>query len=108
MKLEKLVLENFRQFRGRQELTLSTLNDRNITLVHAENGFGKTALLNAFLWGFYGHEGLSEDLALKERIINQTEAAISKTPELTEAAVTIFFEHEGVRYNLRRSLTLGQ
>ena len=108
MKIEKLILENFRQFRGRQELVFAIDEDRNITLVHAENGFGKTALLNALLWGFYGHKGLSEDFPKKENIVNATEAAIAKDPDMLEAAVTILFEHEGVRYTLRRSLTLAQ
>ena len=45
MILEKLIVENFRQFRGRQEIVFSDLRERNVTLVHAENGFGKTALL---------------------------------------------------------------
>ena len=108
MKLEKLVVENFRQFRGRQEILFATADEQNITLVHGENGFGKTALLNALLWGFYGHDGLSKDLPRKERIINQTVAAVSKIPDLTEAVVTIQFEHEGVRYTLRRSLNLAQ
>jgi DNA sulfur modification protein DndD len=108
MKIEKLILENFRQFRGRQELVFATDDEQNITLVHAENGFGKTALLNALLWGFYGHKGLSEDFPKKENIINSTEAAIARDPDLVEAAVTILFEHEGVHYTLRRSLTLAQ
>ena len=42
MILERLVLENFRQFKGRQELVFSDLRERNVTIVHAENGFGKT------------------------------------------------------------------
>lgn len=108
MKIEKLILENFRQFRGRQELVFATDDERNITLVHAENGFGKTALLNALLWGFYGHKGLSEDFPRKENIVNATEATIAKDPDVLEATVTIFFKHEGIDYTLRRSLTLAQ
>lgn len=108
MKLEKLILENFRQFRDRQELVFSTYDDRNITLVHAENGFGKTALLNALLWGFYGSEGLTKRFEQKEKLVNNTTAALAKDPQLTEAAVTILFEHDGVRYTLRRSLSLAQ
>jgi len=108
MKIEKLIVENFRQFRGRQELVFATEDDRNITVVHGENGFGKTALLNALLWGFYGHIGLSEDFPKKESILNLTEAAIARDPEMAEASVIIQFEHEGVKYTLRRSLTLAQ
>ena len=94
MILEKITIENFRQFRGKQEIFFSTIPNRNVTLVHAENGFGKTALLNALLWGFYGHEGLTEDLPRKEIIIHEGTAARSKNPSGTSAKVTIRFTHD--------------
>jgi DNA sulfur modification protein DndD len=108
MILEKLVLENFRQFKGKQEIVFSNVQSRNVTLVHAENGFGKTALLNALLWGFYGHDGLTDDLAHKERIIHEGVAARSRNPDNTSASVRILFKHEGKKYTLTRSLTLLQ
>ena len=58
MKLEQLVVDNFRQFKGRQEIVFSDHRDRNVTVVHAENGFGKTTLLKALLWALYGQSGL--------------------------------------------------
>ncbi len=58
MILERLVLENFRQFKGRQEILFSDLRERNVTVVHAENRFGKTTLLKALLWALYGRDGL--------------------------------------------------
>jgi len=108
MILEKLIVENFRQFRGRQEIVLSDLRDRNVTLIHGENGFGKSALLNSLLWGFYGHDGLTADVAHKERIIHEGTAARSKDPENTAATVTIIFRHEGIKYTLTRVLSLAQ
>lgn len=108
MILEKITIENFRQFRGKQEIFFSTVPSRNVTLVHAENGFGKTALLNALLWGFYGHEGLSEDLPRKESIIHEGTAARSKNPTVTSAKVTIWFTHDTEKYRLERELTLEQ
>ncbi len=108
MILDKVTIENFRQFRGRQELYFSTALDRNVTLVHAENGFGKTALLNALLWGFYGHEGLSEDLPRKESIIHEGTAARAKNFSAASAKVTIWFTHDSEKYRLERELTLKQ
>jgi DNA sulfur modification protein DndD len=108
MILDKVTIENFRQFRGRQELFFSTVPNRNVTLVHAENGFGKTALLNALLWGFYGHEGLSEDLPRKESIIHEGTAARSKKPSAVSAKVTIWFTHDSEKYRLERELSLDQ
>jgi DNA sulfur modification protein DndD len=95
MKLLRLTLRNFRQFRGEQELYFADLDERNVTIIHAENGFGKTALLNALLWGFYGHDGLTSDFAGKDSILNKSVAA-SSIPEVEKVAeVEISFEHEG-------------
>ena len=54
MKLRSLSLGNFRQFYGEQEITFSDDEKQNVTIVHGENGSGKTALLNAFKWCLYG------------------------------------------------------
>lgn len=108
MILEKLTLENFRQFRGKQEIFFSNIKERNVTLVHAENGFGKTALLNALLWGFYGHDGLTEDLPKKESIIHEGIAARPGNPASIAARVTISFSHDNEKYRLERELTLEQ
>jgi len=53
MKFRKIELKNFRQFYGDQSITFSTSKTKNITLIHAENGTGKTAFLNAILWCLY-------------------------------------------------------
>jgi DNA sulfur modification protein DndD len=77
MILERLILENFRQFKGRQELVFSDLRERNVTIVHAENGFGKTTLLKALLWAFYGRDGLmgsdgkEEDFEKPDHIVHE-------------------------------------
>lgn len=108
MKLLRLTLRNFRQFRGEQELYFADLDERNVTVIHAENGFGKTALLNALLWGFYGNDGLTSDFAGKDSILNKTVAA-SSIPEADKIAeVEISFEHEGHKYRLMRSLSYLQ
>ncbi|MEQ1853364.1 MAG: AAA family ATPase [Chthoniobacteraceae bacterium] len=107
MKLKKLTLKNFRQFKGEQEIIFSDLDDRNVTLIHAENGFGKTALLNALLWGFYGADGLTSDLEKPESIVHEGTAAGANNGDIA-ASVVIQFEHEGDRYFLTRSLSLTQ
>ena len=56
MKIEKLIINNFRQFFGEIEIEFSTDELKNVTVVHGANGSGKTSLLNAFKWCFYGHE----------------------------------------------------
>ena len=53
MILERITLENFRCFYGTQTIDFSTDVEKNVTLIHAQNGVGKTTLLNAILWCFY-------------------------------------------------------
>lgn len=108
MILEKVVIENFRQYFGRQEIVFATGTKKNVTVVHAENGFGKTALLNALLWGFYGFSGLTEDFELPEKIINEWVVENALDPNKAEAVVKIFFKHGRESYTLKRSLTLAQ
>lgn len=109
MILQKLTLKNFRQFKGTQEIVFSDVESRNVTLIHAENGFGKTALLNALLWGFYGAEGLTPDLEKPGSLIHEGTASNTReNPNEIEAAVEIQFEHEGARYFLARRLSLAQ
>ncbi|AGA91428.1 hypothetical protein Thimo_2717 [Thioflavicoccus mobilis 8321] len=114
MKLERLVLENFRQFKGRQELLFSDLVDRNVTLVHAENGFGKTTLLKALLWALYGFDGLmgadgqEPDFEKPEVIIHEGLALAASDPNALHAQVQLTFKHDDARYMLTRSLSLAQ
>lgn len=114
MILERLVLENFRQFKGRQEIVFSDLRERNVTIVHAENGFGKTTLLKALLWGLYGREGLMgndgnpDDFERPDSIIHEGLALRAKDPMALAATVEITFKHDADRYVLTRQLSLAQ
>ena len=58
MKFNKIVLSNFRQFKGENIIEFSTDNDNNITMVYGRNTFGKTTLLQAFNWVLYNKVNL--------------------------------------------------
>jgi DNA sulfur modification protein DndD len=53
MKIKRIKFNNFRQFNGEHSIEFSTDAEKNITVIHGENGGGKTAILNAFKWAFY-------------------------------------------------------
>lgn len=108
MILERLVVENFRQFRGRQEIVFADNRSRNVTLVHAENGFGKTTLLNAFRWALHGDEGLTDDFEKPEEIINDVEVRSGRDPNEVAATVELTFKHDVERITITRKLTLAQ
>lgn len=108
MILEKLTLENFRQFYGKQEIVFSGIKDRNVTVIHAENGFGKTTLLNAFLWVLHGNKFLTGDFEKKDRLINEKVARDSKNPNTTFAKVELIFTSQDKKVMVTRSVTLAQ
>lgn len=109
MILERLVIRNFRQFKGEHEIIFSDNREQNVTLIHAENGFGKTTLLNAILWALYGHKGLTPDFEGKEHLIHNGLAhSYRNKPNELEAMVHLSFTHDGARYMLTRALTLAE
>lgn len=54
MRINYLVLNNFRQFVGEQKIVFSTSEDKKVTIVIADSGFGKTTMIQSFSWIFYG------------------------------------------------------
>ena len=68
MKIISLKIKNFRQFYGEQAIEFSTDKEKNITLIHAENGVGKTALLNAIKWCFF--EETTLNFSQKDNLLN--------------------------------------
>jgi len=114
MIIERIVFDNFRQFKGRQELVLSTLPEQNVTIVHAENGFGKTTILKGLLWVLYGQPGLMgtdgkpDDFEKPDCLVNEGVAGRASDPAQVVASVELTFKHEGMQHVLKRSLSLAQ
>ena len=50
MLIKKLILHNFRQYIGTQEIEFSTDSERNVTVLIGVNTSGKTTLVRAFEW----------------------------------------------------------
>ena len=96
MKLKNIKLVNFRQFYGEQDIIISDDPDKNVTLVHAQNGVGKTTILNSVLWTFYNQT--TKKFLEPEKIIN-----FSSFKEGNRiASVGIEFSHEGNDYLAQR------
>lgn len=88
MKLKALKINNFRQFYGEQTINFSTDKEKNITLIHAENGTGKTALLNAILWCFF------EELTSNFKDPNMLQNKVAKSEGKQSFGVQIEFEDD--------------
>lgn len=105
MKLDRIVLENFRQYYGKQRIEFAQDSMRNVTVIHGVNGAGKTSLFLAINWCLYGR---SVD---NTKIVDNVGELISK--ELISQAnpgdrvvtsVELHFRHQGERYMASRKL----
>ena len=76
MYLTNLEIRNFMPFKGDQEMVLPEDRSRNIVLVFGDNMRGKTSLLNALRWAFYGTavDRYGADIPL-QKLINVDAAA---------------------------------
>lgn len=100
MKLYRLTASNFMPYKGQMVVDFPTDDYRNIMIVFGDNMRGKTSLLNALRWGFYGKAlgRHSRPIALPDMV--NKEAALEDDWSIQ---VFIEFEANGHKYDLRRS-----
>ena len=99
MKLNRLTINNFYRYYGKQEIVFSTDNDKNITVLRGENGAGKTTLLNAFYWVMYGD--VMEPLTIKG-MLNNRAAEEMKNSSIETSYIKLEFEDRGTEYTILR------
>ncbi|MBD3761922.1 MAG: hypothetical protein IE929_14330 [Rhizorhabdus sp.] len=92
-------MNNFMPYKGRSQIEFPTDDFRNVMLVFGDNMRGKTSLLNALRWGFYGEVIGRHSLPIPFQEVPNKEAAASG-----DWTVEIFIEFEanGHEYELRR------
>lgn len=103
MRLVHIELVNWRSFRA-CDLDLSA----DVTVVIGQNSAGKTALLNAFVWGLYGQT--SPSFSKPDDLCNHKAKHELGVGEATQTQVAVTFLH-GVgdaecRYEARRSISV--
>src|SRR5437870_13566347 len=98
MKMERLSLDNFRQYFGKQRLEFAKDYQRRVTVIHGVNGAGKTSLFLAMNWCLYG-EGVDNvgELISKEAIKQASPG------DIVTMSVELSFSHNGERYLAKRS-----
>lgn len=100
MKLTSIRLYNFRQFYGKTPIIILATGGRNTTVIHGNNGAGKTALMNAFTWVLY--EKFSAAFASEEQLVNKRALSEASLNEPVECSVELRFEHHNKSYQAKR------
>lgn len=100
MRLQRISIENFRQFFGEHVIEFSASDKQNVTVIHGENGGGKTSLLNAFKWCFFGTTDFDTG---NKNILNEHLISTASDGKNLNLTVSVDFEHEGRRYKIVRS-----
>ena len=90
MKLRRVAIQNFKLLHD-VELMFSTEPDHPLTVIRAENGSGKTSLLYALLWAFYGSKGLP---ASSDRLSS------THWPPGKECEIAVRVEFESTEYEM--------
>ncbi len=100
MLIRSLRMENFRQFRETTKVDFSCDPERNVTIILGDNTFGKTTLLQAFNWCFYGKVNFSQrpDFLLNYEIAEEMRDGDQK---IVEVEITVF--HDGTEYVITRT-----
>jgi len=105
MKLERITLENFRQYYGRQRLEFARDERRRVTVIHGANGAGKTSLFLAINWCLYGKS--VENIKVIDNVgelASKEAASHTKPGERVRTSIELAFLHNGERYLARRAL----
>ncbi len=68
MKISKIILNNFRQYYGKNIIDLQTSNDNNIVIIGGKNGYGKTNFLISIVWCLYGDKITQIDDSFKREV----------------------------------------
>lgn len=100
MKLKSIAIVNFRQFWKEVKISFSCDELKNVTVIHGANGAGKTSLLNAFKWCFYGKTDFDTNT---ENILNESAIQAAKTGDNINLSVVVVFEEQGCIYEVKRT-----
>ena len=92
MKPEKLIMQAFGPYAGRQEVDFTILGDSGLYLITGPTGAGKTTIFDAITFALYGQTSGEERTAASMRS--------DYAAEKTETLVELTFPHRGKTYKV--------
>lgn len=100
MEIQFIRIQNWRSFYGDNDFLISTDPEKNVTLIRAQNGVGKTSLLAAINWCFFDILPNESEFENQEQLVNKY--AFQKDG-ITTTTVAIDFLHERRTYRASRT-----
>lgn len=101
MLLNKIYLENFRQYKDKQKIEFSSDFERNVTVVIGKNTGGKTTLVQAFIWCLYDKITFTDkNLLNTEKLYEFETRAIGAQ---TNVSVMLILTHKDIKYKIERT-----
>lgn len=100
MLIKALTMENFRQFRGITRIDFSCDPVKNVTIILGDNTFGKTTLLQAFNWCFYGKVNFEQH---PDFLLNYELSEEMNNDEHNTVEVELIIIHDSTEYVITRT-----
>lgn len=102
MQLLSLKMKNYRRFD--EETTINfAAGDKNVTIIRAENGAGKTGILMALLFGLFGTVKY-EQFQIDDDKDFMVSAPLLTNGKSASCTVTVTFEEDGSKYEIQRTI----
>ena len=98
MKISRVEIENFRNFKEKNVIKCST--DGKVTIIYGDNGDGKTTLHQFFQWVFYNRVRFNKTAS--DKMYNLEFEKEQDYGATFSVIGTIDFEHDGEYYSIRR------
>jgi len=99
MIIKKIILNNFRQYEGKQAVEFSTDLENNVTVILGQNTSGKTTLIQAFSWCLYEKTNFKR----RSEILNSDVLRALPINGSEVAYVEVELVHSDQLYTIRRS-----
>jgi DNA sulfur modification protein DndD len=109
--ISSIIVTNYRQYQGTQTLDFSFDKEKNVAVILGKNGAGKSNLLNALTWCFYGVE-VHKDQKTQEAngmpIVNTSELTALTPNQNTYAEVLVNIETDIGPWTIKRRIEGGK
>lgn len=104
MKLNKITVQDFRQFMGTQTVEFAQ-GEKNVTIIFGVNGKGKTGIFRAMMFALFGDKFISQDNDKKSVYLVNSNRLVENQGKPTKATVTVDFNHKDYHLTIERSIT---